>query len=158
MSEWILPAASTADAPSRTGHARASMGPAVKNVISPSASAPARRAASAMAGYRTAQRLLSMVCGCRRTATATTDKLQEVVVTGSLIPQTEKETAQPLTVITPDDIQKKGFASVAEALQLSLYAVVLVKANALPRTGMGKIQRYLVRKQFLQAQEIPQTV
>ena len=37
MSEWILPAASTAVEPSRTVQARASMGPAVKNEISPSA-------------------------------------------------------------------------------------------------------------------------
>lgn len=48
--------------------------------------------------------------------------------------------------------------AVAEALQLSLYAVVLVKANVLPRTGTGKIQRYLVRQQFLQAQDVLQTV
>ena len=55
-------------------------------------------------------------------AAAPTDKLEEVVVTGSLIPQTEKETAQPLTVITPDDIQQKGFASVADALQHTSFA------------------------------------
>ncbi len=56
------------------------------------------------------------------TKTKKTEALQEVVITGSLIPQTEKETAQPLTVITPEDIQKKGFASVAEALQHSSFA------------------------------------
>ena len=37
-------------------------------------------------------------------------------------------------------------------------SVVLVKANVLPRTGMGKIQRYQVRQQFLQAQKNSQTV
>jgi iron complex outermembrane receptor protein len=54
----------------------------------------------------------------------TTDEtLQEVVITGSLIPQQiQKETAQPLTVITPDDIQKKGFTSVADALQHTSFA------------------------------------
>ena len=56
------------------------------------------------------------------TAASSPEAVQEVVVTGSLIPQTEKETAQPLTVITPDDIQKKGFASVADALQHSSFA------------------------------------
>ena len=50
------------------------------------------------------------------------DTLQEVVVTGSLIPQVQKETAQPLTVITFDDIQKKGFTSVADALQHTSFA------------------------------------
>jgi iron complex outermembrane receptor protein len=55
-------------------------------------------------------------------ADTATNTLEEVVVTGSLIPQTVKETAQPLTVITPDDIQKKGFSSVADALQHASFA------------------------------------
>ena len=50
------------------------------------------------------------------------DELAEVVITGSLIPQAEKETAQPITVITPADLQVKGFATVAEALQRSSFA------------------------------------
>jgi outer membrane receptor protein involved in Fe transport len=42
---------------------------------------------------------------------------QEVVITGSLIPQIEKETANPVTVITAEDITQKGFVTVADALQ-----------------------------------------
>ena len=38
--------------------------------------------------------------------------------------------------------------AVARQLQLQVYAVVLVPAGALPRTGVGKIRRYLVRDEF----------
>jgi iron complex outermembrane recepter protein len=55
-------------------------------------------------------------------AEAPADQLQEVVITGSLIPQTEKETANPVTVITAEDLQTKGFATVSEALQHSALA------------------------------------
>jgi iron complex outermembrane recepter protein len=61
------------------------------------------------------------------TSTSTSDKskkdkeseLQEVVITGSLIPQpaSQTETAQPVTVITAEDISAKGFTTVADALQ-----------------------------------------
>jgi outer membrane receptor protein involved in Fe transport len=50
------------------------------------------------------------------------DELEEVVVTGSLIPQIRAETSQPVTVITAEDIQSKGFASVADAVQHSSFA------------------------------------
>ena len=53
--------------------------------------------------------------------------LAEVVVTGSLIPQIRAETAQPVTVITADDIQAKGFSNVAEALQRSSFATGAVQ-------------------------------
>jgi hypothetical protein len=43
--------------------------------ISPTAVAPTRRAASAMAGYSTAQRPVSLVRGWRRTAMATTESV-----------------------------------------------------------------------------------
>jgi iron complex outermembrane recepter protein len=48
---------------------------------------------------------------------ASVAKLQPVVVTGSLIPHPEVETAQPLLTLTADDIKARGFASVADALQ-----------------------------------------
>lgn len=44
-------------------------------------------------------------------------KLQTVTVTGSLIPQTQIETATPVIQITSEDIKRRGFANVAEALQ-----------------------------------------
>jgi iron complex outermembrane recepter protein len=50
------------------------------------------------------------------------DALDEVVVTGSLIPQARAETSTPVTVITAEDIQAKGFETVAEALQHSSFA------------------------------------
>ena len=46
-------------------------------------------------------------------------RLKEVVVTGSLIPQTQIETAQPIITITADQLKARGFATVAEALQQS---------------------------------------
>ena len=45
------------------------------------------------------------------------DALEEVVVTGSLIPQARAETSTPITTITADIIQQRGFATVADALQ-----------------------------------------
>jgi outer membrane receptor protein involved in Fe transport len=48
--------------------------------------------------------------------------LEEIVVTGSLIPQAQVQLATPVSVITEQDIQAKGFADVAEALQRSAFA------------------------------------
>jgi iron complex outermembrane recepter protein len=64
------------------------------------------------------------------TSSATSKKsneLEEIVVTGSLIPQARAETAQPLTVITAGDIQDKGFSSIADALQHSSFATGAVQ-------------------------------
>ncbi len=66
-----------------------------------------------------------------------------------------KPTAQN---INPDEITQAMRRAAAETLGLSLYAVVLTKPGALPRTGMGKIQRYAVRKQYLDSQESEQLV
>lgn len=49
-------------------------------------------------------------------------KLDTINVTGSLIPQTEIETATPVTTITADDIKARGFSTVAEALQGTSFA------------------------------------
>ena len=56
------------------------------------------------------------------TAAKKTDVLEEVVVTGSLIPQVRAETSTPVAVITAEDLQTKGFANVADALQHSALA------------------------------------
>ena len=50
------------------------------------------------------------------------ETLDKVIVTGSLIPQTEIETFKPVTVITAEDLQTRGFTSVADALQQSSFA------------------------------------
>ena len=49
-------------------------------------------------------------------------QLEQVVVTGSLIPQIQGETSTPVTVITAEDMQQRGFATVAEALQHAAFA------------------------------------
>lgn len=55
-----------------------------------------------------------------RASSATT--LDRVTVTGSLIPQSQIETSTPVTVITANDIQARGFSSVSEVLQQSSFA------------------------------------
>jgi hypothetical protein len=50
MSEWIVPAASSADSPRRSDHARVSFSPAVKNVIRSSASESLRTISSSAEG------------------------------------------------------------------------------------------------------------
>jgi iron complex outermembrane receptor protein len=47
---------------------------------------------------------------------------EEVVVTGSLIPRAQAETATPVTVISSEDIQSHGFADIAEALQRASFS------------------------------------
>ena len=54
---------------------------------------------------------------------------QKVLVTGSLIPQTSKETFQPITVITADDIKARSFNSVEEVLSASNMATGGVQGN-----------------------------
>jgi iron complex outermembrane recepter protein len=53
--------------------------------------------------------------------------LEEVVVTGSLIPQLRAEISTPVTVITAADIETKGFVSVADALQHTSFATGAVQ-------------------------------
>ena len=49
--------------------------------------------------------------------------LDKVVVTGSLIPQSQIETATPVIVITAEDISARGFTSVSDVLQESSFSV-----------------------------------
>ena len=56
-------------------------------------------------------------------------KLQAVTVTGSLIPQTEIETAQPVITITSEQIKAKGFSTVAEALQQASFSTGSVQGS-----------------------------
>jgi outer membrane receptor protein involved in Fe transport len=50
------------------------------------------------------------------------DTLDEVVVTGTLIPQSQVENFTPITTITYEDIQAKGFMDVADALQRASFS------------------------------------
>jgi len=56
-------------------------------------------------------------------------KLETITVTGSLIPQTEIETATPITTITAEDMKVRGFTTVAEALQQSSFATGSVQGS-----------------------------
>ena len=49
-------------------------------------------------------------------------KLKAVTVTGSLIPQSQIETATPIITITADEMKAKGFTTVAQALQQSSFS------------------------------------
>jgi iron complex outermembrane receptor protein len=55
--------------------------------------------------------------------------LQEVVVTGSVIPRTDFETASPVQVITSSELTQSGYTSVQQAL------------NALPANGQGTLSQ-----------------
>ncbi|QCU72820.1 TonB-dependent receptor [Luteimonas yindakuii] len=48
--------------------------------------------------------------------------LDRVTVTGSLIPQAQIETFTPVTVITAEDIQSRGFAAISDVLQQSAFS------------------------------------
>ncbi len=52
----------------------------------------------------------------------TTDTLDEIVVTGSLIPQSKVETATPVVVISSADLEARGFATIADALQQTSFS------------------------------------
>jgi iron complex outermembrane recepter protein len=58
---------------------------------------------------------------------ATTTNLEKVVVTGSLIPQTELETFVPVTIITAEDIKARAFSSLSEVLQKTSFATGAVQ-------------------------------
>src|SRR5258706_2692169 len=53
---------------------------------------------------------------------ATDSALEEVVITGSLIPRPKEETAVPTSTITAEDLRTKGFATVADALRQASFS------------------------------------
>ncbi|MET0331314.1 MAG: TonB-dependent receptor [Dyella sp.] len=57
-------------------------------------------------------------------------KLEAVTVTGSLIPQTQVETAQPVITITAADMKARGFATVAQALQQASFSTGSVQGQS----------------------------
>jgi iron complex outermembrane receptor protein len=50
------------------------------------------------------------------------DSLEQVVITGSLIPQTHVQDFTPVLTISSEEIQAKGFADIAEALQRTAFS------------------------------------
>ena len=63
------------------------------------------------------------------------------MVTGSLIPQTQIETFVPVTVITADDIQARGFSSVSDVLQKSSFATGGVQGAQIVRFCSPRARR-----------------
>ncbi|HEY3730694.1 MAG TPA: hypothetical protein VGL28_05465, partial [Steroidobacteraceae bacterium] len=59
----------------------------------------------------------------------TAQQLETVVVTGSLIPQLQSEAQNftPVTVITAEDLQQRGFSTVADALQHASFSTGAVQ-------------------------------
>lgn len=55
------------------------------------------------------------------------DDLTEVVVTGSLIPQTRVETSTPVTIITSEEIEARGYVNVVDALQRASFSTGAVQ-------------------------------
>lgn len=53
--------------------------------------------------------------------------LDRILVTGSLIPTSQLETATPVTTITAEDIQARGFTSVTDALSKSTFSTGAVQ-------------------------------
>lgn len=62
-------------------------------------------------------------------STTKAKKLEAVTVTGSLIPQTQIETAQPVITITADQMKARGFTTVAEALKQASFATGSVQGQ-----------------------------
>jgi outer membrane receptor protein involved in Fe transport len=88
------------------------------------------------AGAAFAQDAAQQATGTDQTATTadqapdtTATNLKKIVVTGSLIPQTALETFTPVTIITAEDLQTRGFTSVADALQQSSFSTGAVQGN-----------------------------
>lgn len=63
-------------------------------------------------------------------ATNKAKRLDAVTVTGSLIPQSQVETATPVITITADQLKARGFSTVAQALQQSSFATGGVQGNS----------------------------
>lgn len=58
-----------------------------------------------------------------------TANLERVVVTGSLIPQAQQETASPVTTITAEEIEKQGYRNVSDVLRAQPLATGAVQDN-----------------------------
>jgi outer membrane receptor protein involved in Fe transport len=58
-----------------------------------------------------------------------TTEIDEVVVTGSLIPQAMKDTASPVTTITAEEIQRQGYQDVADVLRAQPLSTGSVQDN-----------------------------
>ena len=62
-------------------------------------------------------------------ADASATNLDKIIVTGSLIPQTSVETFKPVTIISAEDLQTRGFTDVQDALHQSSFSTGGVQGN-----------------------------
>ena len=67
-----------------------------------------------------------------RASPADATDLDRVIVTGSLIPQAQRETASPVTMITAEDIQRQGFRNIADVLRSQPLATGAVADSQFP--------------------------
>lgn len=67
--------------------------------------------------------------GAESSVSDQSDKLESIVVTGSIIPQSAAVTSTPVTVISAEDIKARGFVTVADALQQSSFATGSVEGS-----------------------------
>ena len=86
---------------------------------------PAAGAALAQDATATSQTTTTTTTTAANKAT----NLDKIVVTGSLIPQTTLETAQPVLIISAEDLRTRGFTSVQDALHQSSFATGGVQGN-----------------------------
>jgi iron complex outermembrane recepter protein len=61
--------------------------------------------------------LLAAATATAQTAPPSSDQLQEIVVTGSLIKRTDTETPSPVQVITAQDLKDSGYTNVSDVLR-----------------------------------------
>ena len=112
--------------PSRRGPL---LGSAIRHALHGSAGAVLAAAGIAASG----------AAGAADTNTTDTDvTLQEVVVTGSLIARPNAETAQPVTIVTADELKSQGITSVEQALQqIVANQSTTLTANTVTTWGTG---------------------
>jgi outer membrane receptor protein involved in Fe transport len=58
-----------------------------------------------------------------------TTVLDKIIVTGSLIPQSQIETGTPVIIITAEDIKARGFTGIADVLQKSSFSVGAIQGS-----------------------------
>lgn len=92
-------------------------------------------ALAALAGLATHARAQLHAQPATAAAATNATPLPAVIVTGSLLPQPRTEAAQPLLTLTAADLQARGYASVAQALQQLPFATGSVAGMQDPQSG-----------------------
>ena len=91
-----------------------------------------KQLATAISGILALSAYSSMTVAQAQSATSKEEKpveLEMVIVTGSLIPQIQDETASPVIAITAEDIERQGFRNVSDVLRAQPLATGAVQDN-----------------------------